>query len=92
MRSNSTATHQHQKQLYNTTHFMDTQYPQRRHRRPDKEQDQFLPIRNILNIIFIIGAVVGVSVYFFSDNTIGTFIVLGAMVFKIAETILRFIR
>lgn len=71
---------------------METQYPQRRHRRPDKEQDQFLPIRNILNIIFIIGAIIGVSVYFLSDTIVGTFIVLGSMVFKIAETILRFIR
>ena len=71
---------------------METQYPQRRHRRPDKEQDQFLPIRNILNIIFIIGAIIGVSVYFLSDTTVGRFIVLGSMVFKIAETILRFIR
>ena len=51
-----------------------------------------MPIRNILNIIFIIGAIIGVSVYFLSDTTIGTFIVLGSMVFKIAETILRFIR
>jgi hypothetical protein len=71
---------------------MDTQYSQRRHRRPDKDQDQFWPIRNVLNIIFIIGAVIGVSVYFFANTTIGTFIVLGSMVFKIAETILRFIR
>jgi len=81
------------KQKSNTNSIcMETQYPQRRHRRPDKEQDQFLPIRNILNIIFIIGAIIGVSVYFLSDTTVGTFIVLGSMVFKIAETILRFIR
>ena len=71
---------------------MDTQYSQRRHRRPDKDQDQFLPIRNVLNIIFIIGAVIGVYVYFFANTKVGTFIVLGSMVFKIAETILRFIR
>ena len=81
------------KQNSNTNSIcMETQYPQRRHRRPNKEQDQFLPIRNILNIIFIIGAIIGVSVYFLSDTTVGTFIVLGSMVFKIAETILRFIR
>ena len=40
----------------------------------------------------VIGAIIGVSVYFLSDTTVGTFIVLGSMVFKIAETILRFIR
>lgn len=84
----------HTKKINSNTNSicMETQYPQRRHRRPDKEQDQFLPIRNILNIIFIIGAIIGVSVYFLSDTTVGTFIVLGSMVFKIAETILRFIR
>ena len=84
----------HSKKINSNTNriCMETQYPQRRHRRPDKEQDQFLPIRNILNIIFIIGAIIGVSVYFLSDPTVGTFIVLGSMVFKIAETILRFIR
>lgn len=71
---------------------MDTQYPHKRHRRDDKEQDQFLFIRNILNIIFILGAAVGLAVYLFSSTTVGTFIILGSMVFKIAETILRFIR
>ena len=55
-------------------------------RRPDhrihrhEPADRFLHIRQWLNIIFMLGAVVGVAVYFL------------AMVFKIIECLLRFIR
>lgn len=49
-------------------------------------------IRNILNIIFMIGAVVGVIWYLTSDKTIGTYIILISMCFKIAESSLRMIK
>ena len=63
----------------------------RRHRQERK--DRFLYIRPWLNIIFMLGAVVGVIVYFLADlTTTGTIIILVAMVFKIIECILRFIR
>lgn len=68
-------------------------------RRPDHRmhrqegKDRFLYIRQWLNIIFMLGAVVGVIVYFLADlTTTGTIIILVAMVFKITECILRFIR
>lgn len=68
-------------------------------RRPDhrihrhEPADQFLHIRQWLNIIFMLGAVVGVAVYFLADTTtVGTVIILAAMVFKIIECLLRFIR
>ncbi|WP_456100796.1 hypothetical protein [Prevotella histicola] len=68
-------------------------------RRPDhrmhrqERKDRFLYIRQWLNIIFMLGAVVGVIVYFLADlTTTGTIIILVAMVFKITECILRFIR
>lgn len=68
-------------------------------RRPDhrmhrqERKDKFLYIRQWLNIIFMLGAVVGVIVYFLADlTTTGTIIILVAMVFKIIECILRFIR
>ena len=54
-------------------------------------KEKFFLIRNILNTIFIIGAVVGVSLYFFYSNTIGTYIILGAMIFKMAECCFRFL-
>ena len=63
----------------------------RRHRR--EPNDRFLPIRQWLNIIFMLGAIVGVAVYFLSDNTtVGTIIILVSMVFKMVESSLRFIR
>lgn len=68
-------------------------------RRPDhrmhrqERKDRFLYIRQWLNIIFMLGTVVGVIVYFLADlTTTGTIIILVAMVFKITECILRFIR
>ena len=52
-------------------------------------------IRNILNIIFMIGAVVGV-ILFLSKNeerhNFGLYIILIAMCFKIAESSMRMIK
>ena len=55
-------------------------------------EDTCFKLRQMLNIIFMIGAVAGIVVYFAVDNQIGIFIVLGAMVFKMIEYILRFMR
>lgn len=48
-------------------------------------------IRNWLNIIFMITAVVGV-IYYLKDKYVGTYIILFAMCFKIAESSLRMIK
>ena len=65
-----------------------------RHRRGEEEQprDRFFKIRNILNIIFMVGAVVGVLVLYFHDKSMGTVIILVSMVFKMAECCFRLIR
>ncbi|ETD21698.1 hypothetical protein HMPREF1199_00028 [Hoylesella oralis CC98A] len=63
------------------------------HRRDEKlKEDRFFRIRNILNIIFIIGALIGLVLYFATDHTSGTIVILAAMVFKIVESCLRFFR
>lgn len=64
-----------------------------RRRRGDDEapRKNFLRLRNWLNLVFMIGAVVGVLLYFFADQTVGTIVILVAMVFKIVETALRFL-
>ena len=63
----------------------------RRHKR--ETEDRFLPIRQWLNLIFMLGALVGVIIYFLTDNTTtGTIIILVSMVFKMVESVLRFIR
>lgn len=64
-----------------------------RHRRPDDDgNDRFLMLRNVLNIIFMLGAVVGVVYFLSADKYTGTLIILGAMAFKIAESALRLFR
>lgn len=60
------------------------------HRRKDDDGKQF-KLRQILNIIFMVGAVIGVIVYFAGSHTIGTIIILAAMVFKMAESAIRLI-
>lgn len=61
----------------------------RSYRRPASEDPMF-GFRNILNIIFMVLAVIGVVVYLVADNsTIGVYIILGAMVFKMVECCLR---
>lgn len=49
-------------------------------------------IRNCLNLIFMIGAVIGVIWYLTKDRTVGIYIILISMCFKIAESSLRMIK
>ena len=66
-----------------------TEFPER-HRRNEQERDITTLMRQWLNIIFMIGAIVGMCVYFFAEERVGTYIILGSMVFKIVECALRF--
>lgn len=61
--------------------------------RRDEEslRKKYYIIRNILNTIFIIGAIVGVLMYYFYSQTIGTYVILGSMIFKMAECCFRFL-
>ena len=58
-------------------------YLQRRRRNADDApRDPFIRLRNWLNLV---------ALYFFSDHTVGTIVILAAMVFKIVECALRFL-
>ena len=58
-----------------------------------KEKDRFFALRNVLNILFMLVAIIGVVIYLTNDDkTVGTIIVLVAMAFKIVECGLRFIK
>ena len=50
-----------------------------------------LKLRNVLNISFMALALVGIIVYFAANETIGTIIILVAMVIKMAECCIRMI-
>ena len=62
----------------------------KRHRKP--ANDQLLGFRNVLNVIFMLLALVGVVVYVWFDSTIGTYIVLAGMAFKMVECCIRMLR
>jgi hypothetical protein len=62
----------------------------RRHRKP--KGDNMLPFRNVLNIIFMLLALAGVVVYLWVDDTVGTYMVLAAMVIKMVECCIRMIK
>lgn len=63
-------------------------------RRPLIENKNKVPaLRQWLNIIFMVGAVIGVILYFaLADQTIGIIIILISMVFKFTEAALRLFR
>lgn len=55
-----------------------------------KPADRFFKLRNVLNVIFLLGAVAGVAVYYLHDHTVGIIVILVSMIFKMAECCLRF--
>lgn len=62
-------------------------------RNSEERPERFKALRQWLNIIFMVGAVVGVAVYLLhTPQTLGIIIILAAMVFKIIECALRFIK
>ncbi len=60
-------------------------------RNEDSLKRKYFIIRNILNTIFLIGAVAGVLIYYFHSNELGTYVILGSMIFKMAECCFRFL-
>ena len=65
--------------------------PKRHHRAPT-ERGKFFLLRNLLNTVFIIGAALGMIVYFFKNEEVGMVIVLGAMAFKMCECVIRLVK
>lgn len=66
--------------------------PVRKRNENDNEQreDRYLRLRNILNTIFMLGAIIGVCIYMWGNSTVGTVIILGSMVFKMVECVYRY--
>ncbi len=62
----------------------------RSHRKP--ASDQLLGLRNVLNIIFMLLAVIGVCIYVWGDSTLGTYVIIGGMAFKMVECCLRMLK
>ncbi|MDO4160234.1 MAG: hypothetical protein Q4D41_07250 [Prevotellaceae bacterium] len=78
----------------NQQYDMADEMPIRRRRRggDEEDKDRFMLLRNILNIIFMIGAVVGVVIWLQWNQNIGLIVILASMVFKFVECVFRFIK
>jgi len=58
----------------------------------EEKQDKYIQLRQILNVVFMIGAVIGVLLYFYQSKTIGTVVILAAMFFKMVECVFRLLK
>ncbi|MBO5624717.1 MAG: hypothetical protein J5953_02865 [Prevotella sp.] len=67
-------------------------YRRRRGEDEDNGEDKYRMLRQILNILFMLGAVVGVIVYFYYGRDLGTIIILVSMAFKLAECVFRLLK
>lgn len=67
-------------------------YRRRRSEDEDNGEDKYRMLRQILNILFMLGAVVGVIVYFYYGRDLGTIIILVSMAFKLAECVFRLLK
>ena len=61
----------------------------RRHRKPD---NRMFVVRNILNTLFIFGALGGVVCYMKFDRSAGTYIIICSMALKFIESALRLLK
>lgn len=64
----------------------------RRGEEEDNPRGRYATLRQILNILFMLGAVTGVLVYFYKSRDIGTIVILASMVFKFVECVLRLLK
>lgn len=65
------------------------------HRRPEGDsgrQKMIMRLRNILNLIFMIGAIIGVGYYLKVDHTTGIYIIFASMIFKFIESAIRLLK
>lgn len=63
-----------------------------RQRGENQREDRFAMLRQVLNLLFMVGAVAGLAVYFTKSTQVGTYIILFSMVLKIVECVLRLLK
>lgn len=72
-----------------TTDDINNTEGQNAERNPGRTGNLILKIRNVLNIIFMLGCVIGMIFYFKNDRDTGLYIIMVAVPFKIAESAIR---
>lgn len=74
---------------YDDKEYMLKQPERQPHRRPG---DRLFVVRNVLNALFVLGALVGVVCYLAYDRSVGTYIVICSLPLKFVEAALRLIK
>lgn len=72
--------------------MQDTQERKSRHTRPQEGRGRYFVVRQILNLLFMVIALVGVGLYLWWNEMSGIIIVIIAMAFKMAECVLRYLK
>lgn len=68
-------------------------HPKRHNLEPFRDSSKTRVLRLWLNIIFIVGALIGLAVYFYTDEKeLSKWILLGSCVFKFVELALRIMK
>jgi hypothetical protein len=60
--------------------------------RPFKDEGRTYQLRQWMNIVFILSAIVGMIVYFTASQTVGLYIIGGSCVLKFIELTLRMLK
>ena len=63
--------------------------PRRHNLEPFRDSSRTRVLRFWLNVIFLVGAIAGLIVYFYADHETAKWILLVSLVFKFVELILR---
>ena len=71
----------------------DIPHPKRHNLEPFRDSSKTRVLRFWLNIIFLVGAIIGLVVYFYSDEKeLAKWILLGSCAFKFVELALRILK
>lgn len=75
-----------------STNVQDAPERKSRHTRPQDGRGRYFVVRQILNLLFMVIALVGVGLYLWWNEMGGIIIVVIAMAFKMAECVLRYLK
>lgn len=79
--------------INNTEEQEEIFFPRKKHHtKPDDGKGRFFALRQILNIIFMLGAIAAVVLVLMDKDTYGMIIAVIAMAFKMAECVLRYVK
>lgn len=67
-------------------------HPKRHLLEPFHDSSKTRVLRLWLNIIFMVGAIAGLAVYFYADREVAKYILIVSCVFKFIELILRILK